>query len=83
MALEKKLNSHLFRNISSYEKRENCIRRELRRRRSPEIQQYIEQYEEMEKQSIGTKRGQSMQLSIRATREMQRWKRERHTALIR
>ena len=45
-----------FNGISSYEQRETCIRRELRRTRSPEIQQHIENFEAMIKQSSGTKR---------------------------
>jgi hypothetical protein len=45
-----------FRGISWYEQRETCIRRELRRGRSPEIQQHIDKYEAMIKQSDSTKR---------------------------
>jgi hypothetical protein len=45
-----------FRGISSYEVRENCIRRELRRTRSPEIKQHIDNFEAMIKQSASTKR---------------------------
>jgi hypothetical protein len=45
-----------FRGISSYEQKETCIRRELRRGRSPEIQQHIDKYEALIKQSTSTKR---------------------------
>ena len=45
-----------FRGISSYEQRETCIRRELRRTRSPEIQQHIDSFEARIKQSGSTKR---------------------------
>jgi hypothetical protein len=45
-----------FRGISSYEQQESCIRRELRRTRSPEIQQHIDKYEASIKQSTSTKR---------------------------
>jgi hypothetical protein len=44
-----------FRGISLYEQRETCIRRELRRTRSPEIQQHIDSFETMIKQSGSTK----------------------------
>jgi hypothetical protein len=45
-----------FRRISSYEKRENCIRRELRRGRSQQVQAHIATYEAAVKQRAGTKR---------------------------
>jgi hypothetical protein len=45
-----------FRGITSYEQRETCIRRELRRKRSPEIQFHIDKYEAMTKQSTVSKR---------------------------
>jgi hypothetical protein len=45
-----------FRGVSSYQTKETCIRRELRRGRSPEIQQHIDKYEAMIKQSQSTKR---------------------------
>lgn len=51
-----------YRNITSYEVRENCIRRELRRRRSPEIQLHIDKYEAMIKQSTTTKRAADTQV---------------------
>jgi len=57
----------------SYENRENCITRELGRRRSQEIRLNIDQHEEIKKQSKGTKRAidatGSLQLSIRAKGE--------------
>jgi len=34
-----------YRSITSYQRREGCIRRELRRRKSPEIQAHIDKYE--------------------------------------
>lgn len=45
-----------FRGISSYEQRENCIRRELRRARSTKIQNQIDKYELKIKQSTTAKR---------------------------
>jgi hypothetical protein len=45
-----------FRGISSYEARETCIRRELRRSKSTEIQEQIDKYEAMIKQAPATKR---------------------------
>ena len=45
-----------FRGIPTYEQRETCIRRELRRGRSPEIQQHIDNFEAMIKQSSASKR---------------------------
>jgi hypothetical protein len=45
-----------FRGISSYKMRETCIRRELRRSRSPQIQRHIDQYHASIKQSQTTKR---------------------------
>ena len=45
-----------FRGISSYERRETCIRRELRRIKSPEIQKVIDEYDAIIKKSACTKR---------------------------
>jgi hypothetical protein len=45
-----------FRGIPSYSQREACIRRELRRSRSPEIQVIIDDYDRLIKQASGTKR---------------------------
>jgi len=45
-----------FRGIPSYQQQETCIRRELRRSRSPEIQQHIDRYQTSIKQSSTTKR---------------------------
>jgi hypothetical protein len=45
-----------FRGISSYEMRETCIRRELRRSRSHEIQRSIDRYDTMIKHDAGAKR---------------------------
>jgi hypothetical protein len=45
-----------FRGISSYEARETCIRRELRRSKSTEIQEQIDLYETKIKQAPATKR---------------------------
>ena len=45
-----------FRGITSYRLKENCIRKEMRRMRSPEIQQYIDEYQAMKRQSPTTKR---------------------------
>jgi hypothetical protein len=45
-----------FRGITSYEQKETCIRRELRRTRSPEIQAVINKYDAMIKQSACNKR---------------------------
>jgi hypothetical protein len=45
-----------FRGVTSYEMREACIRCELRRSRSPEIQRHIDRYEARIKQNEGNKR---------------------------
>lgn len=45
-----------LRAIPSYEQRETCIRTELRRGRSPEIQQHIDNFEAMKRQSSASKR---------------------------
>ena len=45
-----------FRGIPSYEQCETCIRRELRRGRSPEIQRHIDDFENIKKQSSASKR---------------------------
>jgi hypothetical protein len=45
-----------FRGVNSYEMKEACIRRELRRSRSPEIQRHIDRYEARIKQVAGNKR---------------------------
>lgn len=45
-----------FRGIRSYQQKENCIRRELRRRRSPAIQQEIDSYKARIKIKSTTKR---------------------------
>jgi hypothetical protein len=45
-----------FRNISSYEQREQRIRRELRRQRSGRVQAIVDEYHSLIKQSSGTKR---------------------------
>jgi hypothetical protein len=45
-----------FRGVPSYQQHEMCIRRELRLARSPEIQQHINNFEVLIKQSSGTKR---------------------------
>ena len=51
-----KLMRDRFRGVASFELRESCIRRELRRTRSPEIQKHIDNYENSIKQASGTKR---------------------------
>lgn len=45
-----------FRGVKSYKHRETCIRRELRRRRSPQIKAIIDTYEASIKQRSTTKR---------------------------
>ena len=45
-----------FRGIPSYQQQETCIRRELRRSRSPAIQQHIDRYQTSIKQSSTIKR---------------------------
>jgi hypothetical protein len=45
-----------FRGITLYEQKETCVRRELCRGQSPEIQQHIDKYEASIKQSDATKR---------------------------
>lgn len=59
-----------FRRISSYQLRENCIRRELRRARSAEIQGHIDKYELKIKQPTTAKRaidfGQRQEMNKKA-----------------
>jgi hypothetical protein len=69
-----------FRGISSYEQRETCIRRELRRQRSPCIQRTIDRYEALIKQSTATKRSidtEERQDGIKRTKQE---KRDNYTA---
>ena len=51
-----KTNRARFRGIGSYAQQETCIRRELSRARSPEIQRHIDKHQAMIKQAAGTKR---------------------------
>lgn len=46
-----------FRGITDYKTRETCIRRELRRVRSPDVEKHIDEYKNKIKHRGGTKRG--------------------------
>jgi hypothetical protein len=68
-----------FRRIPSYEQRENCIRRELRRQRSPEIQRHIDIYESKIKHAVGNKRGRDNTERQLANKKVKEEKREAYT----
>jgi hypothetical protein len=68
-----------FRGISSYEQREACIRRELRRRRSPEIQRTVDKYEAMIKQSTGTKRSIETEGRLEGIKKAKQERRDNYT----
>lgn len=68
-----------FRGITSYESRENCIRRELRRSKSPVIQKHIDRYERLSKKATGTKRAVEEASRIE---DRKRVKREKRDAVI-
>jgi hypothetical protein len=69
-----------FRGISSYEQRETCIRRELRRSRSPEIQGIIDKYEALIKHSATTKRATDTAERVHGNKRAKLEKREAHIA---
>jgi len=64
------------RSVTSHERRETCIRRELRRRKSPEINQQIEVYETAKKLKSTTKRQEDANARHIQQREVKRVKRE-------
>jgi hypothetical protein len=66
-----------FRSISSYEQQESYIRRELRRQRSPLIQQHINKYETMIKQSDATKRARDTMERLDSNKKAKQERRER------
>jgi len=65
-----------YRSITSYQRREGCIRRELRRRKSPEIQSHIDTYETAVKLKTETKRQTEASARHTEEREAKRVKRE-------
>jgi len=65
-----------YRDITSYERRETCIRRELRRRKSPEIQSHIDFWEVAKKAKNTSKRSQDAADRKHNQREAKRVKRE-------
>ena len=65
-----------YRSIASYQRREGCIRRELRRRKSPEIQSHIDSYESAIKLKNNNKRQQDAADRHTQEREAKRIKRE-------
>jgi hypothetical protein len=69
-----------FRGITSYEQKETCIRRELRRSRSPEIQGIIDTYEALIKQSTTTKRAADTVERVDSNKKAKQEKREAYIA---
>jgi hypothetical protein len=69
-----------FRGITSYEQKETCIRRELRRGRSPEIQQHIDKYEASIKQSDATKRARDTAERVDNKKKAKQEKRDAYIA---
>ena len=65
-----------YRGMTSYQRRETCIRRELRRRKSPEIQAQIEKYEAFIKEKTTNKRAIAVTERQQDQREAKRVKRE-------
>jgi hypothetical protein len=69
-----------YRGISSYAQRETCIRRELRRTRSTEIQAEIDKYQAMIKRASGTKRANDISERIDNMKKAKQEKREAYVA---
>jgi hypothetical protein len=69
-----------FGKTSSYEQRERCIRRELRRMKSPEIEKHIETYHKEKKQSSGTKRATVVQERVSDKKRIKTERRESNVA---
>ncbi len=65
-----------YRSITSYQRREGCIRRELRRTKSPEIQGHIDQYEASIKVKKTSKRAISNADRQQEVRDAKRVKQE-------
>lgn len=65
-----------FRGTRSYKQRETCIRRELRRRRSPQIQQEIDNYEAKIQQRSTTKRKADTMQRLSDKKEAKKAKRD-------
>jgi hypothetical protein len=66
--------------ISSYEQKETCIRRELRRSRSPEIQQIIDKHEALTKQSASSKRATDTAERVDGNKKAKQEKRDAYIA---
>jgi len=64
------------RSITSFQKRDSCIRRELRRRRSPETQGHVDICEQSVKRSPNSKRQTNAAERHQENREAKRAKRE-------
>ena len=65
-----------FRGITSYQRKETCIRRELRRRKSPEIQSHIDKFEVSRKRKVDSNRAVAAADRQQQQREAKRVKRE-------
>ena len=65
-----------YRSITSYQRKETCIRRELRRQKSPEIQSHIDTYKAAKKRAPGNMRQQPADEPHQEQREAKRVKRE-------
>ena len=65
-----------YRSVTSYERRETCIRRELRRRKSPEINHQIDSYEAAKRLKSTSKRQEEANNRHTELREAKRVKRE-------
>ena len=62
-----------YRGITSYQRKETCIRRELRRRKSPEIQSHIDKFE------LSKKRKRTSERALAATERQQQ---QRHAKRV-
>ena len=65
-----------YRGITSFQRKETCMRRELRRRKSPEIQSHIDKFEALKKRKINSKRAVEAADRQQQQREAKRVKRE-------
>ena len=71
-----------YRRITSYEARETCIRRELRRSRSPEILNLITKFESLTKKSAGSKRALDTATRQEDIRKAKKEKRENYIVTL-
>jgi len=65
-----------FRRVTSYKRRETCIRKELRRGKSPEVKSHIDKYEAAIKRKPTSKRALDMNTRQEEQREAKQVKRE-------